>query len=217
MQKKQQLKRGRGRSVSSSRWLQRHINDDYVQMAKEENYRSRAAFKLLEIDQKFSIIKNAKSIIDLGCAPGSWMEVIKRRNQEASLLGIDLKEIDDMSGAEFLQSDIFNYDLEDQIKKLMDLEAVDLITCDIAPNSSGNRNLDFLRIVSLIERVIEIGNMLLNQNGNLVMKTWRYGDMNKIIANLRTVFTKVTHFKPKCSYNDSAEIFIICLGYKKEQ
>ena len=216
MTKKQRVLTAKGRKVSSTHWLKRHINDPYVHRAEQEGYRSRAAFKLEEIDDKFDLISQAKYVIDMGCAPGSWMQVVQRRNSNCILIGVDLKEIESLEGAHNIISDIRDENLYDRIALLQNSKdgkiLSDLILNDMAPNSCGNKQTDFLRILSLLEIVIEFCEDFLLPGGSMVSKTWRYGDMTKILNPLRKKFEIVKTFKPSSSYSDSAEIFIVCKG-----
>ena len=218
--KKQKIKTARGRKTSSTRWLQRHINDPYVHAAEQAGYRSRAAFKLDEIDKKYRIIDNAKVVIDLGCAPGSWLQLVRRKNKSCRIVGVDLKEVEPIEGVHTIQSDIRDEGLDDRIAQVFGIHEidgeVDLILNDMAPNTTGHRDTDYLRILSLVELVTELCDEWLAHGGSMVSKIWRYGDIKELMSAMRQRFESVNTFKPKSSYSDSAEIFLICQNCKKK-
>ena len=203
------VKTAKGRKLSSTLWIQRQINDPYNQLAKRENYRSRAAFKLLEIDDKLNIIKNAKTIIDLGCAPGGWLQILRERNKKASILGVDLLDIEQIDGCDFIQGDFLDSEIQKEIITRMKTDKFDLIVSDIAPNKSGHKNTDMLRIYAVVEEVLQFTTKHLNTNGNLVMKLFMGKDFELILKMLNKYFKNVKQIKPDSPRKDSSEFYII--------
>ena len=153
------IKLKKKKNKSSSKWLTRHLNDEFYKKSKKDGFRSRASYKLIQINQKFQIFRDCKYILDLGCSPGGWTQVAKRNSpKDCKILGIDKLDLKEIDGIKFIQGDIFNDDIIDIINDFFNSKKVDLILNDMSPNSSGNKNIDHLRIVSLIERVLFIVN-----------------------------------------------------------
>jgi 23S rRNA (uridine2552-2'-O)-methyltransferase len=208
------VKTARGRTNSSTRWLQRHINDPYVEMTKKQGYRSRAAFKLLEIDEQFHILKNKACVIDLGCAPGGWLQVARRKCRDgATIIGIDLKEIEAIEGTHIICGDFYDDDSIAKIKELMPNKA-DLIMSDMAANACGNKQTDHLKIMALVEGSLEFARENLAADGDFIAKILRGGYDGELIHMAKRYFRSVKTFKPDSSYSDSAEIFLIARGFK---
>lgn len=212
MRKKTQVKTAKGRKISSTQWLYRHINDPFVSMAKEVGYRSRAAFKLIEIDKKFNIIPRDGIAIDLGCAPGSWLQVISRYSK-AKVIGVDLKEINcsDIPNAVAITGD-FTDDktialLHEEIAK----QEIKLVVSDMAANSCGNQVTDHIRISYLAELVMDFIEQNCSPGVNAAIKVIQ-GNRSQVLNNrAKTLFTKVHWYKPKPSYSDSAEIYLVMI------
>ena len=223
MQIKTNIKTAKGRKLSSTKWLYRHINDPYVASANEKGYKSRAAFKLLEIDQKFKIlshaIKNGAAIIDLGCAPGSWLQVLNEKLHKLhkyKIIGVDLKVItcDNISNIKIITGDFTHVETTDMLRDNIKDYTVQLVLSDMASNSCGDRQIDHLRITSLAHEVLDF----IESNGqygcNAVIKVVQ-GNMSKILNDrAKGMFHKVHWYKPKASYADSAEIYLIMLNKK---
>ena len=211
--KKQRVRTAKGRTNSSNSWLQRHINDPYVHLAKKYNYASRSAFKLLEIDEKYKLIIKSNTIIDIGAAPGGWLQVISnRKKKNAQLIGIDLLKISLLiPDAILIQGNFLETEIQNQIQAVLNTKA-DLIVSDMASASSGDRNLDHLRNSELIDSVIEFANSVLNTNGSLILKSIRGQEESSILIACKKFFTHVKLFKPKARYKNSAEIYIICIN-----
>ncbi|ETO34572.1 23S rRNA methylase [Reticulomyxa filosa] len=208
------LKTARGRKISSIKWLERHLNDPFVNLAKQKGYRSRAAFKLVEINEKYNILKDAKIVIDIGAAPGGWLQVLKEKcSKNAKIIGIDLKEIDPIDGVICMVGD---FTLEENTNKLQDLldAKADLILSDMAANACGDRQIDHLRIVGLAEIALEFTLQNLCKGGNFVAKMLKGAEEKKLLDEMRKYFSNVRYFKPKASYDESAEIYIVALGFK---
>lgn len=194
------------KSLSGNVWLKRQLNDQYVKQAHLHGYRSRAAFKLLEIDKKFSLLKKAKPILDLGCAPGSWLQVISQYPNK-NIYGVDLLEIDYIADVTFTQGDFTN----PLVQQLLP-ESVDLILSDIAPNTTGHQSTDHLRIMAILDEVLAFSDSHLTYGGSLVMKIFQGSEFNSFIKKLRQKFQAVHIFKPESSRKESSEIYLICLS-----
>lgn len=206
------VKTARKRTNSSSRWLQRQLNDPYVVRAKKDGYRSRAAYKLIELDEKFTFLKPGKKIVDLGAAPGGWAQVAVEKCGEDHVVGIDLLEIPPLPGAKFLQMDFMDDAAPDALKSLMG--RADIVLSDMAPNASGQKDLDHTRIVILVEAAFEFAIEVLKPGGVFVAKVWQGGTENTLLARMKQHFTSVRHAKPAASRKDSAETFVVAMGFK---
>jgi 23S rRNA (uridine2552-2'-O)-methyltransferase len=206
------VKTGRGRTNASNRWLQRQLNDPYVKKAKAEGYRSRAAFKLSEIDDKLKFLTKGKNVVDLGAAPGGWAQVVVERCGENRVVGIDLLEIPPVAGAHFLQMDFMDDAAPDALKALMGHP--DIVLSDMAPNTSGNQKLDHMRIMMLVEAAFMFACEVLKPNGIFLAKVWQGGTEASVLAEIKKRFTTVKHIKPKASRSDSAETFLVATGFK---
>jgi 23S rRNA (uridine2552-2'-O)-methyltransferase len=207
------VKTAKGRKISSTLWIQRQINDPYSQLARRENYRSRAAFKLLEIDDKLNIIKNAKTILDLGCAPGGWLQILKARNKKASIVGVDLLEIDEVPGCHFIKGDFLDNDIQQDIINNMSTDKFDLIISDIAPNKSGHKNTDMIRMYAVAEEVLQFATSYLSKDGDLIMKLFMGKDFDIILTSLKKNFKTIKQIKPDSSRKDSSEFYLIAQSF----
>ncbi len=210
---KQKLKTAKGRKIGSTKWLNRHINDPYVNLSKQKGYRSRAAFKLLEVDEKYRILSNAKSIIDLGAAPGGWLQVAKEKSAIAKVIGIDLKEIDPIEGVILVQGDFLELIDNDSFQGALP-DKVDTVLSDMAPNSCGDRQIDHLRIVALVEVALEFAVKKLNKNGSFIAKLLKGKEEKIILEKAKEHFGTVKYFKPKSSYDDSSEVYMVASEFK---
>jgi len=207
------VKTARGRTTSSSRWLQRQLNDPYVARAKKDGYRSRAAYKLIELDDKFGFLKAGKHVVDLGAAPGGWSQVAVARCGKDNVAGIDLLEIPPVPGAALLQMDFMDDAAPAALKALMG--HADIVLSDMAPNASGQPNLDHLRILILVEAAFEFALEVLKPGGVFVAKVWQGGTENKLLERMKKHFVTVKHAKPKSSRQDSAETFVVAVGFRR--
>ena len=213
-QKFTKVKTAKGRKASSTRWLQRQLNDPFVKLAKERGYRSRAAFKLIEIEQKFKIIKKAKTIVDLGCAPGGWLQVIPEISKAKKIVGIDLIEIDPLSEVDFICGDFLEQETKDKLLESLENKKIDLIISDIAPPTTGHKNTDHLKLMLILDDVILFLNEHLNAGGNFVTKIFLGSEIDDILKILRKIFSTVKVFKPESSRKNSYEQYLVCLNYK---
>lgn len=206
------VKTAKGRKISSSRWLARQLNDPYVQRAKQEGYRSRAAYKLLELDEKFHVLKPGKKVVDLGAAPGGWSQVAVAVCGAGNVIGLDLLEIPPIPGAELLKLDFMDEDAPAKLKAL--IQGADIVLSDMAPNASGQQDLDHLRIVTLVEAAFEFACEVLSPGGAFVAKVWQGGTERELLARIKKRFEVVRHAKPKASRQDSAETFVVATGFR---
>jgi 23S rRNA (uridine2552-2'-O)-methyltransferase len=207
------LKTAKGRKVSSTRWLERQLNDPYVKRAKAENYRSRAAYKLLELDEKFGLLRGVRSVIDLGIAPGGWSQVVRRKVPHAAVVGIDLLATDPIDGVAILQMDFMAEDAPERLKEALGGRA-DLVLSDMAANTVGHPQTDHLRTMGLVEAGLEFATEVLRPGGAFVAKVLAGGTDNVLLAELKRYFTTVKHAKPPASRKDSSEWYVIAQGFK---
>lgn len=199
-------------SDKSKKWLRRHLTDKYVKLSKDNLYRSRAAYKLIEIDDKYKILQSSSSVIDLGGAPGSWSEVLKERIKfPKKIIAVDLLEIDPIPGIEIITDDFTSIKFEQYINQF---KPFDLLISDISPNLSGNKTADFLRMQDIVEVAMDLSLKVLGKDGSFIVKYFRTGDMSNVIAMAKKNFSKVSSFKPNSSRKESSEIYLICLNKK---
>jgi len=206
------VKTARGRKTSSTLWLQRQLNDPYVKKAQMEGYRSRAAYKLTGIDERFKLLKPGMRIVDLGSAPGGWVQVALKKGA-SEVVGIDLLPIDPISGATLLEQDFTTDDAPDLVKAAMGGKA-DAVISDLAPWTTGHKNTDHLRIVALVEMAALFAYETLKPGGFFIAKVFQGGTEGELLDQLKHRFEKVRHYKPDASRSESAETFLIAMGFK---
>ncbi len=207
------VKTARGRKLSSTLWLQRQLNDPYVQRAKDEGWRSRAAYKLIELDERFSLIKPGSRIVDLGAAPGGWAQVAIFRGAK-HVAGIDLLEMEPLDNAIFLKMDFMDEDAPAAV--LHELGGrTDLVLSDMAANTTGHKATDHLRVVALAEAAAHFAIETLSPGGAFVAKVFQGGATESLLNLLKTHFTDVRHVKPKSSRAGSPETYVVALGFRK--
>jgi 23S rRNA (uridine2552-2'-O)-methyltransferase len=207
------LRTAKGRKVSSTRWLERQLNDPYVKRAKAENYRSRAAYKLLELDERFELLKGVKAVVDLGIAPGGWTQVVRRRSPQASVIGIDLLPTDPIDGVAILQMDFMDEAAPGKLKDALGGPA-DLVLSDMAANTVGHQQTDHLRTMALVEAGLEFAVEVLRPGGAYVAKVLAGGTDNQLLAELKRHFSSVKHAKPPASRKDSSEWYVVAQVFK---
>lgn len=216
------VKSARGRRLSSTRWLQRQLNDPYVKRAQAEGYRGRAAYKILELDDKYRFLVPGARVVDLGCAPGGWLQVaVKRVNAlgersgkaVGTVLGIDLQEMEPLAGTELHQLDFMIEDADDKVKEWLGGKA-DVVMSDMAASSSGHKQTDHLRIISLCEAAAYFAFDVLEPGGTFVAKVLAGGAEGDLQKLLKQKFTKVANVKPPSSRSDSSEKFVVATGFK---
>ncbi len=212
---KQRVKTGKGRTLSSKMWLERQLNDPYVQRAKREGYRSRAAFKLVEIDDKYRFLKKGARVVDLGAAPGGWSQVAaKRIGDGGRIVAIDLLDIEPIAGVDFIQLDFLDPAAPDQLKARLGGEA-DIVLTDMAANATGHRKTDHLKIVALVEAAAEFAREVLKPGGAFLAKVIQGGTEPALLAQLKKDFASVRHVKPAASRAESAELYLLATGFRK--
>jgi len=210
------VKTAKGRRLSSTRWLQRQLNDPYVIEAKRLGYRSRAAFKLIELDDKFHFLNKGAKVIDLGAAPGGWTQVAMQRiGDKGHVVGIDLQEMEAIAGADLIQGDFLDDDAPDRLKDLLGGPA-DVVLSDMAAASTGHPQTDHLRIMGLLEVAVDFAADVLAPGGAFVGKVLQGGTENELLAALKRDFKTVKHAKPPASRSDSAEVYVVAMGFRGE-
>ena len=207
------LKTAKGRKISSTRWLERQLNDPYVRRAKAENYRSRAAYKLLELDERFGLLKGVKAVVDLGIAPGGWSQAVRRRAPTARVVGIDLLPTDAIEGVTILQMDFMDEDATARLREALGGPA-DLVLSDMAANTVGHPQTDHLRTMALVEAGLEFAGEVLRPGGAYVAKVLAGGADSALVAELKRQFATVKHAKPPASRKDSSEWYVVAQGFK---
>jgi 23S rRNA (uridine2552-2'-O)-methyltransferase len=207
------IRTAKGRKISSTRWLERQLNDPYVQRARAENYRSRAAYKLLELDERFGLLKGATAVVDLGIAPGGWSQVVRRRVPQARVVGIDLLPTDPIDDVAILQMDFMDEAAPERLKEALGGPA-DLVLSDMAANTVGHPQTDHLRTMALVEAGLEFAREVLRPGGAYVAKVLAGGADNELVAVLKRNFATVKHAKPPASRKGSSEWYVIAQGFK---
>lgn len=246
----QRVKTARGRKPSSTKWLQRQLNDPYVQQARRDGYRSRAAYKLLEIDEKFGLLQPGMNVLDLGAAPGGWSQVcVQKIGQKGTVLGIDLLEMEPLAGARFVQMDFTGDDAPERIMEMAldsrlrgndeenkrgqeaeplvaegvrpiaqasrpDRGQFDIVLSDMAANSTGHTPTDHLRIIALCELAYDFAAQVLTPGGAFVCKVLKGGTENDLLKMMKRDFETVKHAKPQASRKDSAESYVVAMGFR---
>jgi 23S rRNA (uridine2552-2'-O)-methyltransferase len=211
---KQRVRTGKGRSLSSKLWLERQLNDPYVARAKREGYRSRAAFKLTEIDDKYRILKKGARVVDLGAAPGGWSQVAAKRIGEGGhIVAIDLLDIEPIAGVDFIKLDFLDSAAPDMLKGILGGEA-DVVLTDMAANATGHRKTDHLKIVALVEAAAEFAAEVLKPGGAFLAKVLQGGTEPALLARLKRDFATVRHIKPAASRAESAELYLLATGFR---
>lgn len=207
------LKTAKGRTASSTRWLTRQINDPYVQKARAEGWRSRSAYKLIELDEKFGLLKGARRVVDLGIAPGGWSQVVRKQVPAARIVGIDLLPTDPIEGVAIFQMDFMDDAAPAALASGLD-GPPDLILSDMAANTVGHKQTDHLRTMGLVETAVDFAIAQLMPGGAFVGKVFAGGTDTALLALLKRNFATVKHAKPPASRKDSSEWYVIAQGFK---
>lgn len=221
-QKFQQLKKAKRLKKSSQKWLLRQINDPFVEKARLEGWRSRAAFKIIEVDEKFKIFKKGKIVVDLGAAPGGWSQYAVTKVGDGNVVALDLLEIDSLPGVMFFQQDFLAEDAPEKIINLLKTIAhnksgrCDIVLSDMAANTTGDHTTDHMRIIALLEEALALSSKILSAGGCFVGKIFQGGSSDEILKELRKNFSTVKYFKPDSSRKDSSETYLVALGFKAE-
>ena len=209
----ERLRTAKKRTTSSARWLTRQLNDPYVKKAKADGYRSRAAYKLIELDEKFDLLKGVTRAVDLGIAPGGWSQVLRLKAPKAKVVGIDLLETDPIEGVTIFQMDFMADEAPAALEGAPE-GAPDLVLSDMAANTVGHKQTDHLRTMGLVETAADFAIQTLAPGGNFVAKVLAGGTDAELLALLKRHFTSVKHAKPPASRKDSSEWYVIAKGFK---
>lgn len=208
------VKTARGRKLSSTRWLQRQLNDPYVQEAQRLGFRSRAAFKLQALDEKYRLFRGGARVVDLGAAPGGWTQVaVAAIGESGRVVSVDLSEIEPVAGAEMLVGDVYDADIAARITDALGGPA-DVVMSDMAAPSTGHGATDHLRVIALLEAAYDVARPLLKPGGTFVGKILQGGTEREMLAILKRDFTKVVHAKPAASRKDSSEMYLVATGFR---
>jgi 23S rRNA (uridine2552-2'-O)-methyltransferase len=216
------VKKLKNRTVSSTRWLERQLNDPFVKQAREGGYRARSVFKIMEIDDKLKAFKPGAIVVDLGSAPGSWTQIAVERLKiltnggTGRVIATDILEMDPVPGSEFIKMDFTDNDAPDKIFAMLDGKKVDVVLSDMAANTTGQRSIDHIRTVFLVELAWDFAKQVLAPNGVFVAKVFQGGTEKTLLAQLKKSFTSVKHVKPKASRKESPELYVVCTGFKAE-
>ena len=206
------LKTARGRTAASQRWLARQLNDPYVRAAQQQGWRSRAAFKLIELDERFKLLRPGSRVVDLGAAPGGWSQVAVRRGA-ARVVGVDLLPIEPVPGAELIVGDFHDEAMPDRLRALLGGPA-DLVLSDMAPNTSGHAATDHLRIIALAELALHFAVRVLAPGGGFVAKVFQGGSEREMLEPMKQRFAQVRHTKPPASRKESSELYVVAQGFR---
>ncbi len=210
---RQRVKTARNRTAQSTRWLERQLNDPYVRKAKAEGYRSRAAYKLIELDERFGVLKGVKRVIDLGLAPGGWSQVVRRQAPAAAIVGIDLLPVDPIDGVTIFEMDFMADEAPDRLMQALG-GAPDLVMSDMAANTVGHPQTDALRTMALVETALAFAVDVLRPGGTFVSKVFAGGADSALVAEMKRNFATVKHAKPPSSRKGSVEWFVVAQGFK---
>lgn len=208
------LRTAKGRTTASQKWLERQLNDPYVRAAKAAGWRSRAAFKILELDEKYHIFKPGQRVVDLGAAPGGWTQVaVQRVGESGKVVALDLLPMDEITGATLLQGDFQDEAVEQEVLAALDGPA-ELVLSDMAPNTTGHNATDHLRILGLIELALDFAGKVLVPGGAFVAKAFQGGTEREILNRMKRDFATVKHAKPPASRKGSAEMYVVAQGFR---
>lgn len=207
------IKTAKGRKISSIKWIERQLTDPYVMKAKKEGYRSRAAYKLIEIDEKAKILKKGQVVVDLGAAPGGWCQVAAARG--CKVVAIDLLEMDEIAGVTFFQMDFMDDDAPDVLIGALEGEKADLVMSDMAHNTVGHRNTDHTKIMLLVEAGYDFAIEVLKPHGAFIAKVFQGGTETELLSRMKKDFKSVKHIKPPSSRKESPETYVVATGFRK--
>src|SRR5277367_6492071 len=208
---KVKVKTGKGRKISSQHWLERQLNDPYVREAKAKGYRSRAAFKLVELDRKFRVLKKGARVLDLGAAPGGWTQVAAARG--AHVVAMDILPMDPIAGAEVLELDMLDPKTPQRLKDALGGPA-DLVLTDMAAPTTGHRATDHIRTITLLEAALDLADEVLAPGGAFIGKVFQGGAEGVLLARIKKAFREVRHVKPPASRAESVELYLVATGFR---
>jgi len=215
------VRTAKGRRLASTRWLTRQLNDPYVEEAKRRGYRSRAAFKLSEIDEKYHLLRPGMSVVDLGAAPGGWSQVaaqrIKVMTGKGTVIAVDVVEMEPIWGVTALKLDLTDPDAAERIDDALNGKKADLVMSDMHAPATGHKQTDHLRIMGLVEAALDVAEDVLAPGGTFLAKVLQGGAGKELVARLNSSFAKVRHVKPKASRTESAEMYVLATGFRGTQ
>jgi 23S rRNA (uridine2552-2'-O)-methyltransferase len=215
------VRTAKGRKIASTRWLQRQLNDPYVEEAKRRGYRSRAAFKLAEIDDKYLLLRPGMTVVDLGAAPGGWSQIAAQRIKlmagKGRVVALDLIDMEPIAGVTQLTLDMTDPETADRIVEALDGKKADLVLSDMHAPATGHRSTDQLRIMGLVEAALDLAENILTPGGAFLCKVLQGGAGKELVARLNRSFAKVRHVKPKASRAGSAEMYVLATGFRGAQ
>ena len=215
IQKKVRVKMNRQRTVSSARWLERQLNDPFVKQAREEGYRARSVYKIIELDDKLKFFKPGAIVVDLGATPGSWSQIAAERLKgKGRIIASDILPMDPIPGVEFLQGDFTQDDVLEQLMTIIDRKKVDVVLSDMAANTTGQRSIDHIRTVFLVELAWDFAKQVLGKDGIFIAKVFQGGTEKTLLDQLKKAFKSVKHVKPDASRKESPELYVVCTGFK---
>ena len=204
------------RSKSSSEWLQEHFKDQYVQQSQKEGYRSRAAYKLLQIQEKDKLIKPGMNVVDLGSAPGGWSQVARQFvGTKGKVIALDILPMDQLAHVDFIQGDFQEDSVLEELLNVVNNEPIDLVISDMAPNVTGVKAVDQPKSMYLLELAVDLADQVLKPNGSLLMKVFQGEGFQELLAELRQRYQKVITRKPDASRSRSSEVYLLAKGFKK--
>ncbi len=216
--KKIRVKTGKKRTVSSARWLERQLNDPLVRMAKEQGYRARSVFKLIEMDDKIKCLKPGAMVVDLGATPGSWTQTAVERVQpgktKGRVIAMDILAMDPVPDSEFLLADFTDNETPEKLIAMMDGRKADVVLSDMAANTTGQRSIDHIRTVYLVELAWDFARQVLAPGGVMIAKVFQGGTEKKLLDELKKNFISVKHVKPDASRKESPELYVVCTGFR---
>ncbi len=218
---KKKVKSARGRTTSSTRWLERQLNDPYVEAAKKAGYRSRAAFKLIELDDRFHFLFSGARVVDLGAAPGGWSQIAAERTsgksaakkESSHVLAVDIQDMETIAGVNFLKLDFLDTQTPEQVERSLGGK-VDVVLSDMAAPATGHKQTDHMRIIALCEAALDFAGHVLRPGGSFVAKVLQGGTERDLLMMMKKSFSSVRHAKPKASRAESAEIYVVAQGFK---
>lgn len=212
------LRTAKGRKLASTRWLHRQLNDPYVEEAKRRGYRSRAAFKLAEIDDKYHLLRPGMIVVDLGAAPGGWSQIAAQRLKlmagKGRVIAVDIADLEPINGVEFVRIDMTDADAAARIRAMLGDKPADVVLSDMHPPATGHKATDHLRIMALVETALDFAEEILAPGGAFLAKVLQGGASKELVARLNQSFAKVRHVKPKASRAESAEMYVLATGFR---
>ncbi|MBO5038609.1 MAG: RlmE family RNA methyltransferase [Alphaproteobacteria bacterium] len=212
------LKDGRYHTSSSNRWLERQLNDPYVAEAKNRGYRSRAAFKLIQLDEKYKFLGKNKIIVDLGCAPGGWSQIaVQKLKNTGKLVGLDILPTEPLDGATFICQDFTTEDATEKLLALLDGQKANIVMSDMAANTTGHQQTDHLRTIGLVEAAYEFAKTVLAPGGIFIAKVFQGGAEGELLTDMKQNFAKVSHYKPDASREKSPETYVVAESFRAKE